>query len=144
MAFHIANKMLKACADSADADIEHRKFTETTGLRRAPPQTKTRLFVSTATAFRDRPVAASEKDENTIITDYWLSYMSVRRLDESRLWAPPKPDLESKVEDFCRRLNTLSRERRTLTGELSRMWRDAWREFARRGRTKASDWEGYS
>ena len=73
--------------------------------------------MSTATVFRDRPLAISEKDENTIITDYWLNFMSVRRRSESQS-VFPKRDLELKVNDFCRRLDTLSVERRTLADRL--------------------------
>jgi hypothetical protein len=38
--------------------------------------------VSTAPLFSDFPPPGAESvDENTIMTDYWLSFVSVRRLD---------------------------------------------------------------
>ena len=111
-------------------DSEHQDFAKRlVCVPSRPPQTETRLFVSTATVFRDRPHAISEKDENTIITDYWLNFMSVRRRDENPSVCPRR-DLELKVDDFCRRLDLLSTERSTLADELDRVRRDVRSEFA--------------
>lgn len=95
--------------------------------------------MSTATVLTDRPHPISEKDENTIITDYWLNFMSVRQQDENHESAPRNREIELKVEDFCRRLNTLSLERRTLVTGLERMRQDVWREFARDSRPSPSN-----
>ena len=41
-------------------------------------------------------------DENTLITDYWLSFMSARLQEEKCEPQPRTPDLELKVEDLRR------------------------------------------
>jgi hypothetical protein len=79
------------------------------------------LFVSTATVFADYPQSNTEQDENTLITDYWLSFMSARQQEETSEPQRRLNELELKVEDCCRRLNTLSQERITLTTELERI-----------------------
>ena len=84
--------------------------------------------MSTATVLQDRPLAISERDENTIITDYWLNYMSVRRLDQSPS-AFPRRDLELKVDELCRRLDTLLVERKTLADKLDRARKELRSEF---------------
>ena len=86
--------------------------------------------MSTATIFSDPPHPAREEDANTIITDYWLNFMSARQRDEKHESAPRNLDLESKVEGFCRRLNALSLERRTLVTGLERMHQNVWEQFS--------------
>jgi len=95
--------------------------------------------VSTATIFADRPDSARQEDANTIITDYWLNFMSVRQRDEQHETAPRNRDLESKVEDFFHRLNALSLERRTLVTGLERMRQNVCEQFAGGSRPSLSN-----
>ncbi len=74
--------------------------------------------MSTATVFADPLHFSRDLDENTIIADYWLEFVSVRqhelKPDESSL----PEEIKLKLDDLCRHLSAISQTRSLLAKEL--------------------------
>jgi hypothetical protein len=81
--------------------------------------------VSTARIFADCLPASSDADENTVITDHWLSFVSVRQGDlKADPSAPRVGELKLDVDDFSRRAKTIPDSRKTHLMDLERVLQD--------------------
>ena len=74
--------------------------------------------MSTATAFADSGLVGRDLDENTVITDYWLSFVSVRHQDSMPDGSEVRKECEFKLDELCRHLSVIAQGRLILDNGL--------------------------
>ncbi len=73
--------------------------------------------------FQDYNSPAKSPDENTIITNYWLEFVTARQETEDPP-RPPRPsdgELYAKVKDFGRRIEDLLADNESIRAQLEKL-----------------------